>query len=86
MSEQAFERRARHGIIMEILKSAINGEKKTVIMYKAKLSFTQLEKYLPALEEAGFITQESGIWRTTQEGLHVIDACRICHRLMKEFS
>jgi len=86
MSDQAFERRARHGIIMEILKSAINGEKKTAIMYKAKLSFAQLEKYLPALEKAGFITQESGIWRTTRDGLHVIDACKICHRLMRQLS
>ena len=75
-------RRARHDIVIEVLKSAMNGTKKTNIMYKANLSFTQLELYLTALKKAGFITEESGIWKTTEKGLHVIEACKLCLRLM----
>jgi len=77
-------RRARHDIIMEILQVAKNGAKKTNIMYKATLSFRQLEKYLNALEKGDFITEESGLWKTTEKGLHVIEACKMCHTLMKE--
>ena len=77
-------RRGRHDIVVEILKSALNGAKKTHIMLKARLSFPQVERYLNALKKADFITEESGVWKTTEKGLHVIEACKICHRLMKE--
>jgi predicted transcriptional regulator len=69
---------------MEILKVAKKGTKKTNLMFKAKLSFNMIEKYLNALKEADFITEESGIWKTTEKGFHVIEACKICHRLIKE--
>jgi len=69
---------------MKILKTAKKGEKKTNIMYKARLSFSQLEQYLNALEKAGFITETSGIWSTTEKGLHVIEACEICLRITGE--
>jgi len=84
MTERPRRRRARHDIIMEILKNAKNGAKKTNIMYKSSLSFDQLEKYLTALKKAGFITEKSGIWETTEKGLHVIEACEICLRLTEE--
>jgi len=69
---------------MKILKTAKEGEKKTNIMYKARLSFSQLEQYLGALEKAGFITESSGIWSTTEKGFHVIEACEMCLRLTEE--
>jgi len=69
---------------MEILKAAKKGMKKTHIMYKAKLSFDMIEKYLSALKEEDFITEESGVWKTTEKGLHVMKACEICQRLIKE--
>jgi predicted transcriptional regulator len=84
MAERSRKRRARHDIIMEILKTAKGGEKKTQIMYKARLSFSQLEQYLNALKKGGFITEEAGVWRTTEKGLHVIGACEICLRLTEE--
>jgi len=84
MTERTRKRRARHDIIMEILKNAKNGTKKTNIMYKSSLSFDQLKKYLTALKKAGFITEKSGIWETTEKGLHVIEACEICLRLTEE--
>jgi len=77
-------RRVRHDIIMEILKIAKSGALKTWIMNKAGLSYAQLEQYLNALRKADFITEESGVWKTTEKGLHVIEACKICHRLIKE--
>jgi predicted transcriptional regulator len=69
---------------MEVLKAAENGVKKTKIMYKASLSFNQLKQYLNALKKEDFITEKSGIWKTTEKGLHVIKACKICHRLLEE--
>ena len=69
---------------MEILEYAINGEKKTNIMYKAHLSFGQLERYLSALKNADLIAEKSGVWKTTEKGFHVIKACKICQNLMKE--
>ena len=84
MTERPRRRRARHDIIMELLKNAKNGIKKTPLMYKASLSFTQLEKYLNALKKAGFITEKSGIWKTAEKGLHVIEACELCLRLAAE--
>ncbi|MGD8543573.1 MAG: winged helix-turn-helix domain-containing protein [Candidatus Bathyarchaeota archaeon] len=35
-----------------------DGSKKTNILYKASLSFSQLERYLNALEKAGFDNRE----------------------------
>jgi predicted transcriptional regulator len=78
------KKRVRHDIIMEILKLAKKGIKKTDILFKARLSSDMLKKYLNALKEADFITEESGIWKTTEKGFHVIEACEICHRLIKE--
>jgi len=72
----------RHDIIIEILQNAIKGEKKTNIMYKVRLSPLQNKQYLNALKKAGFITETNGIWKTTEEGLNVIKACKICHRLL----
>jgi len=49
------KRRDRHEIIAEILETARGGAIKTHIMYKAKLSFAQLNKYVPLLIEKGFL-------------------------------
>ena len=84
MAERCGRRRARHDIIMEVLKTAKDGEKKTKIMYKANLSYAQLEQYLNALKKAGFLIEKSGVWKTTEKGLHVIEACEICLRLTEE--
>jgi predicted transcriptional regulator len=78
------KRRARHDIILEILKAAKNGVKKTKIMYKANLGFDQLKQYLNALKKENFITEESDIWKTTEKGLHAIEACKMCQRLLEE--
>lgn len=78
------KRRDSYDIIMDILKNAENGAKKTHLMYKSSLSFAQLDRYLNALKEAGLITQESAVWKTSEKGLHVIEFCELCCRLIEE--
>ena len=78
------KKRVRHTIIMEILKVAEKGAKKTHIIYNVGLSYDQLKRYLDALKKADFITHQSRMWKTTEMGLHVIEACEICHRLLEE--
>jgi len=77
-------RRGRHDIVVGILEIARNGTKKTNIMYKVRLSYSQLEKYLNDLRKEGFINEESGIWKTTESGINVIKACRICLGLVEK--
>ena len=48
-------RRDRHEIVAEILETAIGGAIKTHIMYKAKLSYNQLNDYLTSLVESGLL-------------------------------
>jgi len=83
MAERSGRRRARHDIVVEILKNAKNDVRKTHIMYKVGLNHTQNEQYLNALKKAGFLTEDSGMWKTTEKRLHVIEACEICCRLLE---
>ena len=48
-------RRDRHEIVAEILNHAKGGKIKTHIMYKAKLSYAQINEYLRLLVEKGFL-------------------------------
>ena len=80
------QRRVRHDIVSEILEISRKGTKKTRIMYKTRLSYVQLRKYLNALEKAALIKNESGVWRTTESGIKVIEACRICQNLVNQLA
>ncbi len=66
------QRRDRHDIVAEILKQAKDGEKKTCIMYKARLSHSQLKYYLSLLGRSGLIMNNDGVYRTTPKGLAFI--------------
>jgi predicted transcriptional regulator len=79
-------RRVRHDIISEILEIGKRGVLKTKIMYRTRLSYQQLKKYLNALEKAGLIKNESGLWRTTKSGVKVIEACKICQGLVNQLA
>jgi len=48
-------RRDRHDIVAEILETARGGAIKTHIMYKAKLSYSQLNDNLTSLVESGLL-------------------------------
>jgi len=80
--EEVARRRDRHDIIVEILKTALNGKVKTHIMYKARLSYAQLNEYLPRLVENGFLENlkitrkkdQKKIFKTTQKGIKFIES------------
>jgi len=67
------KRRDRHDIIVDILKTAKDGKRKTQIMYKAKLSHAQLKLYLELLRHSGLIENNDGIFKTTKKGLRLIE-------------
>jgi len=79
--EDSAKRRDRHDIIVEILKTAINGKVKTHIMYKARLSYAQLNEYLPKLVENGFLENHKikhgkyykKVFQTTPKGLKLLE-------------
>jgi predicted transcriptional regulator len=82
-------RRDRHDIIVEILKTAMEGRIKTHIMYKAKLSYAQLSEYLPSLVENGFLENTTirhrrnskRVFRTTQKGMRLIENFETMNKL-----
>ncbi len=74
-------RRVRPNIIMGILETARNGEIKTHIMDKVNLNYKQLENYLDNLLSRDLIKKEGNFYKTTEKGLSVIEACKICLRL-----
>jgi len=79
--EEVARRRDRHDIIVEILKTAVNGKVKTHIMYKARLSYAQLNEYLPRLVENGFLENlkikhrknVKKVFKTTLKGMKFIE-------------
>jgi len=71
-ASEPLRRRDRHDIIVEILKTAKEGEKKTYIMYKARLSHAQLKSYLDLLNQNGMIINYDGVYQTTSKGLNFI--------------
>ena len=88
-NEQEAKRRDRHDIIIEILKTAVEGRIKTHIMYKAKLSYAQLNEYLPSLVQNGFLENitikikryHKKVFKTTQKGLRLIENFETMNKL-----
>jgi len=70
------KRRDRLSIMAEALKIAKNGCLKTQIMYRANLSFAQLNDYLDFLLEVGLLKErgEEGktVYRTTKKGVRFL--------------
>jgi len=90
--KDADKRRDRHEIIGEILKIAVNGQIKTHIMYRAKLSYSQINEYLPQLVEKGFLDntdvtkgkQRTTLYRTTPKGMQLIENLESVSKLWKK--
>jgi predicted transcriptional regulator len=82
-------RRDRHDIVAEILKTAVNGKIKTHIMYRARLSYSQINEYLPMLVDKGFLDntrvsrgrQTAAVYRTTTKGLQFIENLESINKL-----
>ncbi len=83
------KRRDRHDIVAEILKTARGGKIKTHIMYKAKLSYSQINEYLNVLLTKGFLEnmtikrkrQTITMYRTTKKGIDFLDHLEFLNKL-----
>jgi len=62
------KRRDRHDIVVDILKNAQGGIKRTNLMHRAKLSHMQLKLYLRVLNENGLLESNDGFVKTTAKG------------------
>ena len=62
--------RSRMEIMAAILERAVEGAKKTQMMYGANLSFYQIEGYSRYMIKMGFLSfeKESGLYWTTSKG------------------
>lgn len=87
--EAVNKRRDRHDIVAEILKTARGGKIKTHIMYKAKLSYSQINEYLNLLIGKGFLEnttiqrkrQTITMYRTTKKGIDFLDHLEFLNKL-----
>ena len=82
-SKKSTRRRVRHDIVLRVLETARDGKLKTHIMKEVKLNFRQLQYYLNHLVSKNFVKKENNLYRTTEKGLDVIEACKICQKLME---
>jgi len=88
--EVSNKRRDRHDIVAEILKTAREGRIKTHIMYKAKLSYSQINTYLKLLVEKGFLENNAMkrkkqiiiVYRTTEKGIEYINNIEAVNNLL----
>ena len=61
-------RRSRIDIAVDILRVAINGAKKTHIVYEVNLNFNIAQKYLEMLKEKELIRYDNGLFVTADKG------------------
>ncbi len=78
-------KRETHDLIVEILTLTRRGKRKTHIAATIGLNYAQSKKYLDRLEQSGCIAETSGIWKTTDKGKNVIDACEACRKITHQF-
>ena len=84
------KRRDRHDIVAEILKTAREGRIKTHIMYKAKLSYSQINAYLQLLVDKGFLEnntvlrkrQSITLYKTTPKGVYFIENIDMVNQML----
>jgi predicted transcriptional regulator len=89
-NENTPKRRDKLVIIAEIIDIAKNGTSKTHIMFKANLSFIQLNQYLSALMETDLlekrVVEGREIYRATDKGLDFVEKqCEIINLLNVDF-
>ncbi len=80
MKDIESKRRDKLSIITEILEIAKDGTLKTQIMYKASLSFSQLNAYLNFMMKIQlihkFVNNGKEMYQITQKGLDFLQRCR----------
>jgi len=82
------KRRDRLFIMAEILEIAREGCLKTQIMYRANLSFAQLNEYLSLLLDLNLLevskATERTLYKTTDKGLRYLQSYREIRELLKK--
>jgi len=72
----------------EILEVAMEGVLKTQVMYKANLSFAQLNEYLKLLLDLKLVeaynSDERRLYKTTSKGLRYLQSYREIRELLKK--
>ena len=68
MRRNHIKRRSKNDIAVNILKVAMNGAKKTHIVYEVNLNFNIAQKYLKLLKDKELIRRENDIFITTDKG------------------
>ena len=83
-----FMNRTRFDIVASILELATTPRKKTHLMYKANLSYRQLQVYVDFLKSSGLLqNQPNGMYRTTEKGLEFLRSYQKIESLLgKEIS
>ena len=89
-TENLPKRRDKLVIIAEIIDIARNGTSKTHIMFKANLSFSQLNQYLTLLSQTGLLEKktinEKEIYKATHRGLEFVEKqCQLISFLNEDF-
>ena len=88
ITETSSKRRDKINIIAEITDIAKNGALKTQIMYKANLSFAQLNEYLVLLKKINILekSNQSGkeVYTATQKGLEFLQKQQEIMQLLNE--
>ena len=88
IAENSAKRRDKLGIIAEILEIAKEGTLKTQIMYKANLSYAQLNDYLKFLLKSGllqkFVSSGKDVYEVTEKGVDFLQRHCELTELLKE--
>ena len=81
-------RRDRLHIIAEILQVTLEGALKTQVMYKANLSFAQLNQYLSLLLDLDLLelkkSSERAVYKTTVKGMSFLESYEQILELLKK--
>ena len=64
----SIKRKSRTDIAVEILKAAMNGVRKTHIVYEVNLNFNIAHEYLEMLKDKELIKHENGLFTITGKG------------------
>lgn len=80
LTETTAKRRDKLYIISEIMEISKTGALKTQIMYKANLSFAQLNEYLKLLDKISLLKKSCNtgkeVYKTTEKGLDFLQRHR----------
>jgi predicted transcriptional regulator len=86
-SNPSAKRRDKLYIVAEILEIAKEGTLKTQVMYRANLSFTQLNEYLDFMLKISLLekveTNDREVYRATDKGLDFLQRYREINELLR---